>query len=134
MSAACPTLQLSDEQQHEALVAGLAAGRVVWHHTLWDDGLFYLANEHSLLSIAMGHFCHPLRAADRVARLACVAAQALLFSALVSGVSPLGARAVAAAVATARPRRIPKVRIPRVRGDVNEIRISRVSIRRDGIQ
>ena len=70
---------MSDEDdlvQEQALVEGLAKGRVVWfeqHGTgsaccsWFDDLLFLCANEHTLASLWFGHACHPLRWCDRAA-------------------------------------------------------------------
>jgi len=82
------------ENNERAARTGFAQKRVVWYgHGRkvgeWkEDWLFYVQNEHTLLSIWCGHALHPFDRFDRVMYFLCVASFSLFMSAYVNAAHP----------------------------------------------
>ncbi|KAJ8600313.1 hypothetical protein CTAYLR_000618 [Chrysophaeum taylorii] len=75
---------------------GFAQGRVVWFGgEEWkEDWLFYLENEHTLVSMWRGHALHPFDRTDRVCYFVCVLCFSLFMSAYVQNEHPRSAGAL----------------------------------------
>lgn len=75
----------------QALREGFTRGRVVWFGSTdsWrEDWWFYVANEHTLISICRGHAMHHFERFDRICYLCCVICFTLFLSALVQNKHP----------------------------------------------
>ena len=77
-----------------ALTEGLVLGRVVWfggRDLWWRDWVFWVENEHTLISTWRGHACHPFERFDRVCYFLCVLCFSLFLSAYVQHEHPIHA-------------------------------------------
>lgn len=81
-------------QNERALTEGLVLGRVVWFggkDLWWRDWVFWVENEHTLVSTWRGHALHPFERFDRVCYFLCVLCFSLFLSAYVQHEHPIHA-------------------------------------------
>eukprot|EP00629_Pelagomonadales_sp_RCC1024_P004082 CAMPEP_0119277632 /NCGR_PEP_ID=MMETSP1329-20130426/17572_1 /TAXON_ID=114041 /ORGANISM="Genus nov. species nov., Strain RCC1024" /LENGTH=277 /DNA_ID=CAMNT_0007278117 /DNA_START=237 /DNA_END=1066 /DNA_ORIENTATION=- len=79
-------------QNERALQEGFTLGRVVWFGGVGDwqhDWLFYVENEHTLVSMFRGHALHPFERLDRACYFFCIVCFTLFMSAYVQNAHPI---------------------------------------------
>mmetsp|Transcript_24355 Transcript_24355/g.76101 ORF Transcript_24355/g.76101 Transcript_24355/m.76101 type:complete len:347 (+) Transcript_24355:135-1175(+) len=78
-------------ENERALREGFTRGRVVWfgaRDDWWQDWVFYVENQHTLVSMWRGHAMHPFERFDRVCYFLCVVCFSLFLSAYVQNAHP----------------------------------------------
>lgn len=91
------TADLSTSDNERAARVGFAQKRVVWFggpDAWWEDWIFFLENEHTLVSMWRGHALHPFDRTDRMIYFVCVLCFSLFMSAYVQSEHPLSEGAV----------------------------------------
>lgn len=83
--------EIGTTDNERAARVGFAQGRVVWFGgpQAWkEDWIFYLENEHTLVSMCRGHALHPFDRSDRISYFICVMCFSLFMSAYVNNEHP----------------------------------------------